>query len=105
MPPRGHPPRRITLFVASANGKKVDASYLKLFKDDVLVFVSPDLIPQGGYNSGGMYPSPVMMPGGPAMMPAMPVAPPLPGGAIQIQIAPAQAVDLPLPLPVEKKKE
>ncbi len=93
------------LFVASANGKKVDASYLKLFKDDVLVFVSPDLIPQGGYNYGGMYPPPGMMPGGPAMMPAMPVAPPLPGGQVQIQIAPAQAVDLPLPLPPEKKKE
>ncbi len=91
------------LFVASANGKKVDASYLRLFKDDVLVFVSPDLIPQGGYNSGGMYPPPVMMPGGPAMMPAMPVAPPRPGGQVQIQIAPARAVDLPLPLPVEKK--
>lgn len=93
------------LFVASANGKKVDASYLKLFKDDVLVFVSPDLIPQGG--NGGM-----MMPGragGPdagwqvQVAPAMPVAPPLPGGQVQIQIAPVQAVDLPLPLPVEKK--
>lgn len=88
------------LFVASANGKKVDASYLKLFKDDVLVFVSPDLVPQNAY---GSYPPPGMMPGVPAMMPAMPVAPPLPGGRVQIQILPAPAVDLPLPLPVEKK--
>jgi len=88
------------LFVASANGKKVDASYLKLFKDDVLVFVSPDLIPQGGYGFGGGFTQPGV--GGPAVMPA-PAFPPIaaPGGAVQIQILPAPAVDL--PLPVEKK--
>ena len=36
------------LCVASSDGKKVDASYLKLLKADVLVFVSPELIPSGG---------------------------------------------------------
>lgn len=34
--------------VASADGKPVDAKYLKLFKDDVLVLVSPQLATKPG---------------------------------------------------------
>lgn len=87
--------------VASANGQKVDPQYLRLFKEDVLVFVSPDLIPQGGY---GGYPMPSTMPV-PAVMPAMPVAPPVavPLGRIQVQVAPA--VELPPPLPPKKDEK
>jgi len=96
------------LFVASTNGKKVDPSYLKLFKDDVLVFVSPDLVPQGnqsGYGEGSTMPG---FPGGgiedPIAVPLpAPLPPPqlVPGGAIQIQIAPA--IDIAPPAPPKKK--
>lgn len=34
-----------TMAIASTNGQKVDPGYLKMFKDDVLVLVSPDLMP------------------------------------------------------------
>ena len=103
------------IFIASANGQKVDASYLKLFKDDVLVFVSPDLVPRGGNMGYGGFPA--TMPGFPGAFPVpqplppapppLPVAPPIavPGGQIQIQIAaPAiEVIPVPLPLPPEKK--
>ena len=100
------------LFIASANGQKVDPVYLKLFKDDVLVFVSPDLVPQGGYGyGGGMYPPPGLPFNGPGAIPAMPIAlppaPPIggPGGAVQIQVLPAVEVAPPALVPVEKKKD
>ena len=94
------------LFVASANGRKVDSSYLKLFKDDVLVFVSPDLVPQGGNSGngyGGGFTTPGFPGGGPAIMP-VPALPPqaVPGG-VQIQIA-APAVEIVPPLPPVRKK-
>ncbi|QJX00219.1 hypothetical protein [Frigoriglobus tundricola] len=62
--------------VVSADGKKVDPRHLKLFRDDVLVLVSPELaVPTGGEVRVGA--------------PNLPVAP---GGArpnLQIQLVPA----------------
>ena len=75
-----------TMAIASSNGAKVDPAFLKLFKDDVLVLVSPDLQPSAGQNN--MF----VMPGGPLMMPAMPLLP-----------APAVAPPaLPRPVQIEK---
>lgn len=94
------------LIVASANGRKVDSSYLKLFKDDVLVFVSPDLVPQGsrgGSGGGGGFTTPGFPAGGPAIMPALPPQA-APGGAIQIQIAPGVGQPILLPPPAVEKK-
>jgi len=73
--------------IASSNGAKVDPAFLKLFKDDVLILVSPDLQPNGVGQRGGF-----MMPGGPAMMPAMP-------------LLPARGVAPALPLPVQIEKQ
>ncbi len=77
-----------TMAIASVNGQKVDPGFLKLFKDDVLILVSPDLTPTG---SGVFYNFPPAMPGGmvrpmPAVQllpvqlapPPLPAAPPLP---------------------------
>lgn len=61
-----------TMAIASVNGQKVDSSYLKMFKDDVLVLVSPDLAPTGPV----IYNYPPAMPGG--AMPAPPMLRPLP---------------------------
>lgn len=103
------------VFVASANGKKVDSTYLKLFKDDVLVFVSPDLVPQGNrYDPvyGGEFTEPGFPGGGPIGLPVPLPAPALPpqvgpGGAVQIQILPAvevaPAVPVAPPAPPKKK--
>lgn len=41
------------LVVASADGKAVDAKYLKVFKDDVLVLASPELAPNSPAGVGG----------------------------------------------------
>ena len=63
--------------IASVNGQKVDPTFLKLFKDDVLILVSADLAPnaQGGFGGGMTFPS-VMPGGGPAIMPfALPPKP------------------------------
>ncbi|AMV26293.1 hypothetical protein VT84_17985 [Gemmata sp. SH-PL17] len=62
--------------VVSADGKKVDPRHLKLFRDDVLVFVSPELAAPG----------PNAMPGGNVVfpnlqfqvVPALPAAPAVP---------------------------
>ena len=58
-----------TMAIASVNGQKVDPGYLKMFKDDVLVLVSPDLAPTApaSYNypsamPGGAMPAPVLRP-------------------------------------------
>jgi hypothetical protein len=94
------------MVVVSANGQKVDPSYLSLFKDDVLVLVSPDLIPKGnmpGYGWGGdpdegveVFPVPGIG------FPVPPVGVPgAAGGGAGVEVAPAviavpaKAVDLP----------
>lgn len=65
-----------SLAIASSNGQKVDAAFLKLFKDDVLILVSPDLAARGGNNY--LYPPmPQAMPAMPAIQ-ALPAAPLLP---------------------------
>ena len=76
-----------TMAIASTNGQKVDPGFLKLFKDDVLVLVSPDLTPTGPGYSGYNYP-PGAMPG---------VIMPLPA----VQILPARIAPPPLPAPPE----
>lgn len=78
-----------TMAIASSNGAKVDPAFLKLFKDDVLVLVSPDLQPSAGQNN--MF----VMPGGPLMMPAMPL---LPAPAV----APPALPPPPRPVQIEK---
>ena len=67
--------------IASVNGQKVDSAFLKMFKDDVLILVSPDLVPSG--------------PGvrRPVGFPTDPLTLPPPGG---IRILPAPAIE-PLP--------
>ena len=82
--------------IASSNGAKVDPAFLKLFKDDVLILVSPDLQPNGGDQRGRF-----IMPGGPVMMPAMPLLP-APGVAPAL---PAPALLPPPPLPVQIEKQ
>ena len=77
-----------TMAIASVNGQKVDPGFLKLFKDDVLILVSPDLSPT---NSGVFYNFPPAMPGG--MLP-----PPPP-----IQLFPVQLAPPPPPLPAPPK--
>ncbi len=78
-----------TMAIASSNGANVDPAFLKLFKDDVLVLVSPDLQPSAGQNN--MF----VMPGGPLMMPAMPL---LPAPAV----APPALPPPPRPVQIEK---
>ncbi len=69
-----------TMAVASANGQKVDPAFLKLFKDDVLILVSPDLAPNGRANPAtatGWRGEVIMQPpGGVVPLPA-PAMPPL----------------------------
>ncbi|MFM8273820.1 MAG: hypothetical protein ACKODX_16025 [Gemmata sp.] len=93
--------------VVSADGRPVSPAFLKLFKDDVLVLVSPELTaavapaPVGRPLPGGIRPLPVEIqplpapvpPGGVQILPAPP-------GVIQIQIAPAV---LPAPAPAPEK--
>ncbi len=80
--------------VASSDGKKVDPRFLKLFRDDTLVLVSPDFINfpgQGGGRLGRpiMRPLPAELDGGPAPAPAvLPVKP-----AVQRVPAELQPVD------------
>lgn len=78
-----------TMAIASSNGAKVDPAFLKLFKDDVLVLVSPDLQPSAGQNN--MF----VVPGGPLVMPAMPL---LPAPAV----APPALPPPPRPVQIEK---
>ncbi len=93
-----------SMAIASVNGQKVDSAFLKLFKDDVLILVSPDLAPngQGGYG-GNLFP-PAMPGGGPVPLPPARVgfrilpAPP-------IQIVPALEELLPPAPPIAKKPD
>lgn len=89
--------------VVSADGKPVSASHLKLFKDDVLVLASPELVGEqptstapgrpGKPLPGKVRPLPAPVPG--VVVPANP--------GIQIQILPAQPVPLPAPVPAPEK--
>lgn len=58
------------IVVVSGDGKPVDPKFLKLFRDDVLVLVSPELV--GPLGRG--------MPGMPGVLPAAPLVPGGPGG-------------------------
>lgn len=69
--------------LASADGKKVDPKFLKLFRDDTLVLVSPELVnlPNvgGGFVKPGFRGRPgVIIGGGPAILPAVPAPEPAP---------------------------
>lgn len=72
--------------VVSTDGKPISPNHLKLFKDDVLVLVSPELTGPIGTSVG---PKPL-----PGIRPAPQVLPAAPG--IQIQIQPGQVQALPL---------
>jgi hypothetical protein len=82
--------------VVSTDGKPVSPSHLKLFKDDVLVLVSPELT--GSVNvlgprplpGGGLRPVPLPAPIPPGALPVQP------GGVIQFQIQPGQIQVVPL---------
>jgi hypothetical protein len=105
--------------VVSADGKPVSPQHLKLFKDDVLVLTSPELVlPTGGVwgpvpgqpqPRPGVRPLPaVPAPGG--VLPIQPqVLPANPGGVIQIQIQPGGMVQViplqpaPAPAPAPEK--
>jgi hypothetical protein len=90
--------------VVSSDGKPVSPAHLKLFKDDVLVLTSSELI-------GTLSPSIPAMPGKPLPGRPIPLPAPVPpqaiplnpvGGVIQIQIAPGQPGQiqiLPAPVP------
>lgn len=93
------------IVVVSTDGKPVSPTFLKLFKDDVLVLVSPELT--GPATGRVIRPLPgqiqPVVPGiqiqpapGIQILPAQP-------GVIQIQIAPA-APALPAPVPAPEKK-
>ncbi|VTR95051.1 unnamed protein product [Gemmata massiliana] len=81
--------------VVSADGKPVSPTFLKMFKDDVLVLASPELM-------GGVLPG-KPLPGG--VRPPIQIQPAAPGiqiqpAVIQIQVAPA----LPAPVPAAPGK-
>ena len=77
------------IVVLTTDGKKVDPNYLRVFKDDTLVLVSPEFVGAARPNTGIVRPLPVG-PGGIQVLPG--VIKPLPG-----VIKP-----LPAPLPAEK---
>jgi len=87
------------IVVVTSDGKPVSPAFLKVFKDDTLVLVAPELItPMGG--SGGAVGGPIKgFPGGgirplPAPLPPVQIQPgviqviPVQGGGIQIEVAP-----------------
>jgi hypothetical protein len=81
--------------VASADGKPVSPQHLKLFKDDVLVLVSPELVAPAGRTVPGVRPGVRPLPA-----PAPQVLPANPGGIqLQIQVQPGGGVQV-IPLPV-----
>jgi len=84
--------------VISNDGKPVSPAFLKVFKDDTLVLVSPELVaPIGGFNGGIVRP----FPGGNLR----PLPAQIQGGAIQIIPGGVQievAVPAPVPVPVNK---
>jgi hypothetical protein len=97
--------------VVSTDGKPVSPNFLKLFKDDVLVLSSPELV--GGPVNNGPSTGPRPRPGGgggirPVPLPVAPAVVPAPG-VIQIQIQPGQIQVIPLqpalpaPVPAPEK--
>ncbi|MCS6866473.1 MAG: hypothetical protein RMJ56_15195 [Gemmataceae bacterium] len=70
--------------VVSSDGKPVSPAHLKLFKDNVLVLVSPELVPALNATT---------RPGGIVRPPVRPVPP------IQVQPLPAPVQPLPAPIP------
>lgn len=87
--------------VVTSDGKPVSPTFLKVFKDDTLVLVSPELVvPQGGVGGGGVV-KPGFRPGvrpgviqiQPGGVQVLPIGP----GGVQVEIEVAPAV-----LPVEK---
>jgi hypothetical protein len=103
--------------VVSTDGKPVSPNHLKLFKDDVLVFASPELVNAGGFGGGVApgFPGKPIRPLPPVQvqpLPAPAVLPAVPGGVIQIEIAPGGVQVLPAPvvppaekLPVKEEKQ
>lgn len=105
--------------IVSSDGKPVSPAHLKLFKDNVLVLVSPELAaPHGGATQPGLVRPPVGRPLPPVQIqplpaPVQPLPAPVPGnvlpavpggikiqpGVIEIEIAPA----LPAPQPAPEK--
>jgi hypothetical protein len=81
--------------VVTSDGKTVSPTFLKVFKDDTLVLVSPELlVPQGGVGGGvggfgrpGVRPLPAPVPGvivKPGVIQVVPIGP----GGVQIEVAP-----------------
>ncbi|MFO0823591.1 MAG: hypothetical protein U0792_10830 [Gemmataceae bacterium] len=80
--------------VVTSDGKAVSPTFLKVFKDDTLVLVSPELlVPQGGVVGGGgvgrpgVRPLPAPVPGvivKPGVIQVVPIGP----GGVQVEVAP-----------------
>lgn len=90
------------IVVVSGDGKPVSPTFLKVFKDDTLVLTSPELAnPQLTSVPGGLRPLPAP-PIRVGVPPAVQILPAQPGGAVEIQIAPAVLpVAPPVPLPAK----
>ena len=98
--------------VMSSDGKPVGSNFLRVFKDETLVFSSPDLamVQQPGTPTtpirGGVIVRPGIRPV-PAPIPAVqqPAVLPVQGGVgIQIQILPALPVEIEIAPPAPEKK-
>jgi hypothetical protein len=94
------------IVVVSGDGKPVSPAFLKVFKDDTLVLVSPELAgPQVGTVKPGIRPLPAdrLPPAPPGGVQILPINP---GGVIQIQVQPGNVAPAVLPaqppVPVEK---
>ncbi len=91
------------IVVVSADGRPVSPTFLKLFKDDVLVLASPELTGATGATSGTIS-KPGIRPL-PAEIQVLPINPgnfQIQPGVIQIQVVPALPVK-PAPAPVPEK--
>ncbi|MCZ2340517.1 MAG: hypothetical protein LC104_01815 [Bacteroidales bacterium] len=92
---------RGAVVIASSDGKKVSPEYLKLFRDPVVVLVSPELVSPASVNQ------PIASPGLQAPGIRQPLPAPLPAQPqieIQLQPAPVRAAPLqPAPVPPLQK--
>lgn len=91
--------------VMTSDGKAVSPAFLKVFKDDTLVLVSPEFVtPQGWTGGGGGRPGVIVKPG--VVRPLPPVQGggiqivPGQGGVIEVEVAPAGPAVQPLPVKV-----